>query len=201
MKKYITCILLSVLFLLCTACQKEEKTLHYLESADGAAVEIRNSYYTLRERFPELYQQLYFTIDLPETAELYDSGKSDGVVRFSDSSGKNLITLETRFKEQPERCYQQYLHNICTNLSKLESFHEYEETFTVNGYSARRIDFRQDTGEEMHLVSYWFITVPESPETATYYHQSGICIVSVESVAENIEPMLRILNTFRMRGD
>ena len=201
MKKYITCILLSAFLLLCTACQKEAGTLHYLESVNDSAVKISDSYYSLQERFPDLFKQLYFTIDLPEAEELYDSGKIDGVVRFSDSSGKNLITLETRFKEQPERCYQQYLHNICTNLSKLESFHEYEETFTVNGYSARRIDFRQDTGTEMHLVSYWFITVPESPKTAAYYHQSGVCIVSAESTAENIEPMLRIINTFRMRGD
>jgi len=200
--KYTACLMLFLFLSVCTACQKETESLVYLESVDSSAVPIlSDQYYTLKDRFPELYKNLYFNIDLPESAELYDKGNSDGVVRFADASGKNLITLEMRFKEQYQRCYQQYLHDVCTDLSDLNSFHEYEEVFEINGYQARRLDFRLYTGTETRLISYWFFDIPESPENAVYSHQSGTGIVSVESTAENIETMLRIINTFRMRGD
>ncbi len=200
MKKIIFCMLLLSAFLL-SGCQQEVKGLSYLESIDEAAVpELENAYVSMKERFPELYEQLWFNIDLPEALELYDKGEYDGVVRFSDKSGKNLMTLETRFKEQPERYIQQYVHAICANLSELSSFHEYEEPIEMNGYSAKRIDFRQKTGKETRLISYWLITIPESPENASNYHQEGVCVISVESTEENIEKMLRTLSTFRMRG-
>ena len=200
--KYTACFVLILFLSVCTACQKETEHLVYLETADGSVTpELSDQYYALKDRFPELYKNLYFTVDLPEAAELYDKGSSDGVVRFSDRSGKNLITLETRFKEQYERCYQQYLHDVCASLSDLNSFHEYEEIFEINGFQARRLDFRLYTGTETRLISYWFFDIPESPEHAAYSPQSGTGIVSVESTAENIETMLRIINTFRMRGE
>jgi hypothetical protein len=201
MKRIFFCVLLLFSSLWMTACQKEENKLSYLETIDKTAVPvIENAYVSMKEKFPELYEQLWFDIQIPEAMQLYDKGEYDNVVRFSDKSGKNLITLETRFKEQPERYYQQYLHTICANLSELDSFHEYEEPVELNGYSARRIDFRQKTAEEVRLISYFLITVPESPENAVNYHQAGVCVISVESTEENIEPMLRSLNTFQMRG-
>ncbi|MBR0483667.1 MAG: hypothetical protein IJJ69_02680 [Oscillospiraceae bacterium] len=194
-------LLLTVLFLpVWTACAQETQGLSYLEAVSSDAPSgIENSYVSLKQKFPELYQQLWFTVDVPESLELYDNGKTDGVVRFADPSGKNLLTLETRFKEQPERYYQQYLHTVCANLSELGSFHEYDETFSVNGYSARRLDVKQNAGSETRLISYWFLAVEEAPDTAKYYHQSGVCVIAVESTAENIEAMLRIPDTFRMR--
>ena len=202
MKKYML-LLLTVLFLpVWTACAQETQGLSYLESVSSDAPSgIENNYASLKEKFPELYQQLWFTVDIPDSLELYDKGDSDGVVRFADPSGRNLVTLETRFKEQPERYYQQYLHTVCANLSELGSFHEYEETFSVNGYTARRLDCKQNTGSETRLISYWLIQIDESPSNAEYYHQSGVCVISVESTAENIGNMLRIPETFRMRGE
>ncbi len=201
MKKIIFCILLLIPVFIMSGCQQEVKSLSYLESVDDTAVPVlENAYVSMKERFPELYEQLWFNIYLPEALELYDKGEYDGVVRFSDKSGKNLMTLETRFKEQPERYIQQYLHAICANLSELSSFHEYEEPLEINGYSAKRIDFRQKTGKEIKLISYWFIAIPESPKSAANYHQEGVCVISVESTEENIEQMLRTLYTFRMRG-
>ncbi len=196
----IPCLILLLLF--CTGCQKTQNTLMYLETVDSSAVPVLSEkYYALKDRFPELYQNLYFTIDLPETVELYDKGENDGVIRFSDPSGKNLITLETRFKDNYQRYYQQYLHDVCTNLSDLNSFHEYEEVFEINGCQARRLDFRLHTASETRLISYWFFEIPDASENAAYPHQSGVSIVSVESTAENIETMLRIINTFRIRGE
>lgn len=203
MKRKCLLLLLTVLFLPAwTACGQETQGLSYLEAVSSdAPSEIENQYASLKEKYPELYQQLWFTIDIPEALQLYDKGETDGVVRFADPSGKNLITLETRFKEQPERYYQQYLHTVCANLSDTGSFHEYEEPFFINGYTARRLDFKQNTGTETRLISYWLIQTEQSPENAEFYHQSGVCVVSVESTAENIENMLRILDTFRMRGE
>ncbi|MBE6877231.1 MAG: hypothetical protein E7496_11040 [Ruminococcus sp.] len=200
--KKLTAVLLVLLLPVWTACAQETQGLSYLEAVSSDAPSgIENQYASLKEKFPELYEQLWFTVDIPETLQLYDKGETDGVVRFADPSGKNLITLETRFKEQPERYYQQYLHTVCASLSEPGSFHEYQETFSVNGYTARRLDFKQNTGTETRLISYWLIQIEESPETAEYYHQSGVCVISVESTAENIENMLRIVNTFRMRGE
>ena len=126
--------------------KNEEQTLHFLEKIDAEAVPvIENAYVSIKEKFPEVYEQLWFNIDIPEALQLYDKGEYDGVVRFSDVSGKNLLTLETRFKEQPERYYQQYLHAVCANLSELSSFHEYPDPIEINGYSARRIDFFQES--------------------------------------------------------
>ena len=201
MKKIIFCMLMFIPALLMSGCQQEEKGLSYLENIDETAVPVlENAYVSMKERFPELYEQLWFNIDLPEALELYDKGEYNGVVKFSDKSGKNLMTLETRFKEQPERYIQQYLHAICANLSELSSFHEYEKPIVLNGYEAKRIDFRQKTGKETRLISYWLIAIPESPENASNYHQEGVCVISVESTEENIEQMLRTLYTFRMRG-
>ena len=201
-KKYTVCFMLILFLILCTACQKETASLVYLETTDSSVVPVLSeNYYALKDRFPELYQNLYFTIDLPESAELYDKGESDGVVRFSDISGKNLITLETRFKDNFQRYYQQYLHDVCTNLSEPDSFHEYEEIFEINGYQARRLDFRLRTGTETRLISYWFFDIPDTSGNTAYPHPSGVSVVSVESTAENIETMLKIIHTFRIRGD
>ncbi|GEM_PF-3164596 len=193
-----------LIFLLCsTACQKQPETPAYLEAADSSVeIKLDNAYYSLKDQFPDLYRQLWFDIAVPEPLKLYDRGDSDGVVRFADSSGKNLLTLETHFKEDPERCYEQYLHGISATLSDFNHLHVYEEEFLLNQkYSARRIDLKQNSGTDTRLISYWLITIEASPAQADFSHQSGVCIVSVESAAENIEAMLKILTTFRIRGE
>ena len=189
---------LPALAFILTACQnpQEQTQLTYLETVTGNPVPpFQNSYYTLSERFPSLSEQLCMDIAIPETMLIYDSGSSDGAVRFAEESGKNLLTLETRFKDQSERCYQQYLHDVCSHLSEQSSFQAYPEPISINGYPAKRLDFKINTGTETRLVSDWFIDFEISPA------QRGVCLISIESTTENIEAMLRILSTFHVKGD
>lgn len=138
---------------------------------------------------------LHLQMCIPYALDWYDT--ADGVVQFCDPSGVNRMTLEYRSGDDMKRCRDAYLHDIGTKLPE-NRIRSYDlQTIGESALNAYRIDARelvQDQPE--HLISYWFL---EPAHASGQYH--GCYIVTVDTIAENLDVMMRCIPSFVLPED
>ena len=133
---------------------------------------------------------------MPKAVGWYQT--ADGVMRFCDPSGSNLITMEYRSGDDFARCYASYLHEIGTELPENRICTYDLQTVGVGAYTAYRIDAREtEENQPERLMTYWFIDKPRASEN----RRSGCYIVTFDTTAENLELMTGCIRSFSTLAD
>lgn len=119
-----------------------------------------------------------------------------GIVRYCDGSGTSRLTLEYRANDDAVRCKDAYLHDIGSRLSgnRIRSYEP--QTVGASGCTAYRIDAReQEQDQPEHFISYWFFAPPAAGK------HSGCYIVTTDTTAENLDVLMRCVQTFAFPAD
>lgn len=190
-------LLLSSLLLLLTGCARSvpkdyTPTPVVIDTAADAAIRAEDGYTPLDSYFENL---LGCQMLIPQSLGWYKT--DDGVYRFSDRSGTNLMTFETRIGDNYERCYTSYLHDIGCRLpaNRIQTYDP--QTIGTAQYNARRIDAReQENDQPERLISYWFIARPRSEG-----RREACYIVTIETVPENLDAMMNCISSFATSED
>lgn len=118
------------------------------------------------------------------------------IVRYCDASGTSRMTLEYRAGDSCSRCYTSYLHDIGSRISgnRIQSYEP--QIIGASACTAYRIDVReQEQDQPEHMITYWFLEPPVSGK------RSGCYILTLDTTAENLDVLMRSVQTFALPGD
>ena len=195
MKKVFFLLAVSALVLLtgCSSGTNQSAPEEDFISETVSKSQLTDMYCLLSDKFPSLYDTLGFDIKIPVDMHKYDSGKDSGIVILCDSTGKNIITLQTLKYGDYAKLYQEYLNTVSSTVFYYDNVRTYDDTeLTVHDgeiVKAKRFDvkmkvdtFEKDAEErpitETKCLSYWFINknVKEIKDRTAY-------IITIESTS------------------